>query len=62
MTSQIIELKQEDLNTSVTVNGNYECNITQNITLNQGDQIMLKNAFIDSSALDTSSLILTSVK
>ena len=32
MTSQIIELKQEDLNTSVTINGNYECNITQNIT------------------------------
>ena len=59
MTSQIIELKQEDLNTSVTRNGNYECNITQNLTLNQGDQIMLKNAFIDSSALDTSSLILT---
>jgi len=56
--SKIVELKQLDPNSNVIQNGNYECIIQDEILLNQGDSVMLKNAFIDSSALDTDNLIL----
>lgn len=58
--SKIIELKQLDNNTSVISNGNYECVINgDDIIMEEGDQLTMKNCFIDTTAVDSANIILT---
>tara|TARA_R110001592_G_scaffold122670_2_gene329637 strand:- start:318 stop:2129 length:1812 start_codon:yes stop_codon:yes gene_type:complete len=58
--SKIIELKQLDNNTSVISNGNYECVINgAEIEMKEGDQLTMKNCFIDTTAVDSANIILT---
>ena len=51
MTSKIIELKQQNsLSHVIDDRGDYIVNITDNILVNEGDQIIMKNCFLDTSA------------
>lgn len=55
-TNTILELRQADA-TSVYANGDYEVQLTQDITLNSGDVWSLKNAMID-TRLETNVIVL----
>lgn len=46
MSSTIIELRQADAS-SVVSNGNYECTLAKAITIEDGDVVQMKSAFID---------------
>jgi len=43
--SIIIELRQENVNTSVMKNGDYICTLMENVTLSPGDSIVVKSCF-----------------
>jgi hypothetical protein len=45
-TSNILELRQAD-STQVNKNGDYQTLLSNDITLNNGDVLVLKNAFIN---------------
>jgi len=45
-TNSFIELRQAEA-TNITGNGDYNCNLSNDIILNKGDQVSLKSVFID---------------
>ena len=47
MTSIIVELRQLNDETTVFSNGDYVSTLKQNITLDEGDEILIRNGFID---------------
>ena len=56
--SEIIQLSQIDPLASVKQNGDYSVNISNNVTVKKGDNIIMKNAFLDTSAFDSQQIIL----
>ena len=58
MTSKIIELKQTDTLASVYANGDYMINTKQKILVPPNSQIVMKNAFLDTSAFNSQQIIL----
>ena len=57
MTESIIELRQQNENTTVIANGNYQCEITP-ITLRKNDSIQLKQCFIDTISVESGKIII----
>lgn len=55
--AEIIHLAQIDPLASVKQNGDYSINITNNVKVKKGDNIIMKNAFLDTSAFDTQQII-----
>jgi len=47
MSQTIIELNQEDINSSSVNNGDYNVNLQKPLVINQGDQVVLKSCFVD---------------
>lgn len=56
--SEIIQLSQKDPLASVERNGQYSLTVQNNITVKKGDNIIMKNAFLDTSAFDSQQIIL----
>tara|TARA_R110001592_G_scaffold26772_2_gene99881 strand:+ start:1041 stop:2849 length:1809 start_codon:yes stop_codon:yes gene_type:complete len=56
--SEIIQLSQIDPLSSVANTGDYSLTVQNNVTVNKGDNIIMKNAFLDTSAFDTQQIVL----
>jgi len=59
MTSIIVELRQLNDNTKVMSNGDYITTLTQNILLEDNDQILIRNGFIDTVPISNEFINLT---
>ena len=59
MTSKIIELKQTDELASVYANGDYVISTKQKVLVPPNSQIVMKNAFLDTSAFNSQQIILS---
>jgi hypothetical protein len=56
--SEIIQLSQIDPLASVANTGDYSLTVQNNVTVKKGDNIVMKNAFLDTSAFDTQQIVL----
>tara|TARA_R110002153_G_scaffold8108_1_gene35346 strand:+ start:1966 stop:3798 length:1833 start_codon:yes stop_codon:yes gene_type:complete len=56
--SEIVQLSQTDPTASVKNTGDYALDIQNNIIVKKGDNIIMKNAFLDTSAFDTQQIVL----
>jgi len=53
MSQTIIELNQEDINSSSINNGDYNVNLQQPLVINKGDEVILKSCFIDNRVINS---------
>ena len=50
--STILKLREEESNQSI-VNGTFQTNLSHSVTINEGDQIQIKSAFLDTTTEDS---------
>jgi hypothetical protein len=56
MSQTIIELNQEDKNSSSINNGDYTVNLQKPIVINKGDQVVLKSVFVDNRVQNSNTI------
>ena len=57
--TEVLELRQKNLNANVVENGDYLVNLEEQIILNEGDSIGIKSVFLDTAVADSSLIQLT---
>ena len=56
MSQTIIELNQEDINSSSNTNGDYTVNLQKPLVINKGDQVVLKSCFVDNRVINSNTI------
>ena len=56
MSQTIIELNQEDINSSSFNNGDYIVNLQQPLVINKGDEVVLKSCFVDNRVINSNTI------
>ena len=52
--TEVLELRQKNLNANVAADGDYLVNLEEQIILNEGDTIGIKSIFLDTAKADSS--------